>query len=76
MYKAKAYIMECLHAIYEKKNGNNAIMNRYIPRVESKEWKAILLAHEDEIVLGGRFYALKGKAIGCGVVEVNYVEKV
>lgn len=39
-------------------------------RMTVKEWKKILLNHEDMIIVNGRLRQLRAKNLGAGVVEV------
>ena len=47
----------------------------FIQRMTTKSWKKILLDQNDTIVFRGHVITLKGKSIGCGVVEVSKTEK-
>jgi len=42
----------------------------YRQRMTTKEWKEILLRHEDSVVFKGRLRKLKAKNLGAGAVEV------
>ena len=39
-------------------------------RMTNKEWKQILLNHEDKIIVRGRLRQLVAKNLGAGVVEI------
>jgi hypothetical protein len=43
----------------------------YHQRVTSKDWKFLLLNDDDKVIYKGKITQLKGKNIGCGVVEVS-----
>jgi len=57
-------------------NGPNALSpnhwtcETYIQRMTTKQWKDILLHHEDQIVYKGNVIKLCAKKLGYGVVEV------
>jgi hypothetical protein len=42
----------------------------YKQRMTTKEWKLILLNHDDYVTYNGRVYDLVAKKLGFGVVEV------
>ncbi len=42
-------------------------------RMTKKEWRNILLNHQDKIVYQGKVYRLKADDLGVGVVEVYKV---
>ena len=43
----------------------------YKQRIEAKQWRAMLLNDEDNIMFNGRCYNLVAKNLGYGVVEVS-----
>ena len=45
----------------------------YTQRITTKEWRQILLDHEDSVVFEGRVRKLKAKPLGAGVVEIYKV---
>lgn len=46
------------------------IFEDYKQRMTIGEWREILLAESDRIIVKGRLRQLKGKSLGAGVVEV------
>lgn len=43
---------------------------KHTQRIITKDWRIILLAHDDKIIAKGRLRQLKIKSLGAGVVEV------
>lgn len=60
MFKPKEDILDPQHWIYKD----------YRQRIESKDWKALLMNDDDRIIFKGTVRKLIGKNLGYGVVEV------
>jgi hypothetical protein len=43
----------------------------YRQRITAKDWKALLLNDDDQIIFHGRMRPLVGKSLGFGVVEIS-----
>ena len=47
----------------------------YRQRIKAKDWKALLLNNDDQIIFHGRVTPLVGKNLGCGVYEITKQER-
>ena len=53
-----------------EKNDGHWIFEDYRQRMTTKQWKELLLAEEDKIIVKGILRQLVAKSLGCGVVEI------
>ena len=45
----------------------------FVERMTAKQWRQVLLAGRDTLIVKGKVRRLKAKNLGCGVVEVTKV---
>lgn len=45
------------------------------PRISSQEWRDVLIADEDTIIVRGSIYKILATSLGSGVVELRYEER-
>lgn len=52
------------------RNNSHWVFEDYTQRVTTKEWKQLLLEHNDSVVFKGHVRKLKARNLGAGVYEI------